>query len=666
MLYFLTIFLSAFLLFLIQPMIAKVILPDFGGGAAVWTVCMLFFQSLLLAGYCYAYLLNRWLQPRLQLFMHGVLVLLAAFTLPIAVDTKMIETSPQFAILASLFSAIGVPYLILSANAPLIQRWFAYDKPTISPYKLYALSNVGSLLGLLVYPFVIEPYMSLKLQLDVWTGIYWLFALCSLSLIVMLFNRLDNSVGDKEKVIDGTKLVDISLWVVLSACGVVALLAVTNAMSQNISSIPFLWLLPLSLYLISFILCFSHEQVSQRRVWFIATAIALPFSLLLFFFASLFSISVQVILFSLILLSICMLAHGELARLKPAVSGLTVYYLAMSVGGVIGGLFINFGAPFIFDQFVEFPLINWCVLVLIFILMCKQYMEVSKPVLWIALVYLLVNGGAFVSINNLYQRFDVVADRNFYGQLAVKDLQVNGFNERRLVDGSTSHGTQSLNALDKSVPLSYYRRNTGVAAAIDSLQAKGKINALVIGLGAGTLAAYGKQEDTFEFLEINPLVKEYATSYFTYLSTSKADVSVTIGDGRQLLQLYPDDYAHVLVVDAFSSDAIPVHLLTLEALELYRDKIVDNGIVALHISNSHLDLVPLVYGLAQKTKLAAAFVLTQGDQRDENTAQWILLSKHPSVLDTIAINRVKSSWPRSIEHPVIWTDDYSNLLSVLK
>lgn len=663
MLYFITIFISALLLFLVQPMVARVILPNFGGGAAVWSMCMLFFQVLLLSGYCYAHWLTKLLKPKIQLAVHAVLLGVALLFTPLDVQIVMGSGSPQVAILMTLGLSIGVPYFVLAANAPLIQRWFSYDKPTLSPYRLYALSNVGSLLGLLLYPFIVEPFVTLDNQLLGWSAGYWLFVASSVCLLVLLAKSFTRKLIETASEDSRWSFSNFLLWTTLSALGVVALLAITSAMTQNISSIPFLWLLPLCLYLMSFIVVFGHEFFAVRHVWLIATLCVLPLSILLFFFASMFSIAAQLVLFSLILISTCMLCHGELARSKPASEQLTCYYLAMSLGGVIGGLLVNFLAPALFDQFIEFPLVNLLALIVVVILLNKT--AVAKKYVYSTAVYLALCAIGFIAINNLYQRFDVAADRNFYGQLAVKDVQIGEFNERRLVDGTTSHGTQSLDRSFSTEPLSYYRRGTGISAAFETVQTK-PIKAVMIGLGAGTLAAYGRTGDKLEFLELNPLVRDYATEYFTYMADSQAQVSVVIGDGRQLLADTDDGSTDLLVVDAFSSDAIPVHLLTAEAVALYASKLTDDGILALHISNSHLDLVPLTHSLAQHVKLPSTFVLTPAVDATQNTTQWVLMSKREDTLKSSFIESVRTPWPDSVQQPVIWTDDYSNLLSVLK
>lgn len=669
MLYFITIFLSALLLFLVQPMIAKVILPSFGGGAAVWTSCMLFFQCLLLAGYCYSHGLITYFKPKKQLLIHGSLLIIALVITPISIEVIQTNNAPQFNILLILLISIGLPYFVLSANAPLIQRWFGYENKELSPYKLYALSNVGSLIGLLLYPFAIEPFITLDNQLMLWSVGYWMFALCCMLLIAKLFLPSDTFKSISVTEIKRNTLLEKLLWTTLSSIGVIALLAVTSSMTQNISSIPFLWLLPLVLYLVSFIVCFANEAWISRKFWYGGLLISLPITFLLYFFASLFPLVIQLLLYSFVLQSVCMVSHGELVRLKPQKESLTAYYLAMSIGGVIGGLFVSFIAPALFDQYIEFPLVVWACFVIGAVLSWHALHASRTKILMGGLVITLLSAGSFMFVNDLYKQYDVANGRNFYGQLAVKDIIVNDLNERRLVDGTTSHGTQSLNATNSQVPLSYYRANTGVAVAIKSLQKRDELNVSIIGLGAGTLASYGRVNDSYHFLELNPMVSDYAHRYFTYIENSNAQVKVSIGDGRQLLtdnQLFNDNELDLLVVDAFSSDAIPTHLLTTQAIMLYKRRIKDDGMIALHISNTHLDLVPLVYGLAKELSLSATFVLTASDAKNTNMAQWVLLAKETNVLNDPMILDVKTKWPDNINKQTIWTDDYSNLLSVLK
>jgi len=397
-------------------------------------------------------------------------------------------------------------------------------------------------------------------------------------------------------------------------------------------------------------------------------------SYLLYFFAGYFDFATQVILFSMILMVGCMLCHGELAKLKPQPSHLTLYYLAISGGGFLGGLFVSIAAPTLFSQLSEFPLVVYAlVLSLSFVLwrswskeISTRFVLIKKLLLGLSLILLPLS---FMMIESLYTQHDIVSSRNFYGPLAVKDITVGKLNERRLVDGTTSHGTQSLDEDNQHIPLSYYRAGTGVALAIDALGEGGPINVGVIGLGAGTLAAYGRSGDQYSFYELNPQVKQYALAHFSYLANTLATVEILLGDGRLTLarQLSKGSQQFdLLVVDAFSSDAIPTHLLTTQAISLYLAHINKNGIIAFHVSNNHLDLTPLLRGLAQHAGVHAKLYLKRADEVDPNLAQWVLLAKDAKALNSTELYKQSVSWSKASKNNVIWTDDFSNLLSVIK
>ncbi len=675
MLYLLTIFLSAALLFMVQPIIAKFILPWFGGGASVWTTCMLFFQVFLLAGYCYAHLLSRIGRTKVQALIHGVVVLVSLIAIPLSItsDNLVIDaSSPEPKILMLLLLSIGLPYFVLSSTGPLLQRWFSYRYPDKTPYKLYSLSNVGSLLGLISYPFLIEPNMMQSNQMLMWSIGYGSYVIALLA-ITWLFSRnaFTNQQQAKHTKINYRLL---GCWVGLSMLGVILLLAITNAMSQNIASVPFLWLLPLTLYLVTFIVSFSGDKYYVRTHWALAFVFAVLASYLMYFFAGYFNIIAQVSLYSFILLASCMLCHGELARIKPDKEQLTLYFLAISFGGFVGGLTVSLIAPQIFSSFSEFPLAIY-LLFLSLVLVLWRAMPKSKTLLIAAqkttlLALMFALPASFIVIEQAFVKHDVVSSRNFYGQLSVKDIVQGRFNERRLVDGTTSHGTQSLSFKLKGQALSYYRVGTGVELAIKSQQKEGELNIGIIGLGAGTLSVYGRANDNFYYYELNPQVKKYALQYFSYLSDSLASNEIVLGDGRLTLQNKLQSHGSmafdILVVDAFSSDAIPAHLLTREALALYRQHLRPSGIIAMHISNNHLDLTPLLRGLADDSNMAAALYLKKGDKVDSNIAQWVLLANNKDVLQLDSLRNNAVSWPKNSGEQVVWTDDFSNLLSVIK
>ncbi|NRA60310.1 MAG: fused MFS/spermidine synthase [Psychrobium sp.] len=675
MLYLITIFLGASLLFMVQPIVGKAILPWFGGSASVWTTCMLFFQVFLLAGYCYAHLLTRIASIAIQTKLHVALLLTSLLLTPITISNEAAfhdYIGPEFAILTTLLLAIGLPYFVLASTGPLLQRWFSYGKVNTNPYRLYALSNIGSLLGLFSYPFLIEPNLVQSIQLNMWSLGYGLFAV---AMAALTWSLIESNTDFKNKNQHVTvTYAQVTHWVLLSVLGVVLLLSVTNAMTQNIASIPFLWLMPLTIYLITFIVCFGNERWYVKNFWAFGFIFALLLSFLLFFFSGLFEFTAQILGFTFILLVTLMLVHGELAKLKPMDSALTHYYLAISFGGFVGGLIVALLAPMIFSGYSEFPLAIFSVALLVLFSFWRDTCTKGK-------IMLLVKRGGIVAVSCglpviflttqvSYIHHDVVTSRNFYGHLAVKDIVNSSFNERRLVDGTTSHGTQSLVKGRESVPLSYFRKGTGVELALSAVGLNKSIDVGVIGLGTGTLAAYGRVGDNYRFFELNPKVEEYAQDYFSYLSHSKAYWQLVLGDGRISLEKdLASNGGHnfdVLVIDAFSSDAIPVHLLTREALVLYREHVAPNGIIALHISNSHLDLKPLIYTLAHDAGMVAQLYLKQADNVSDDVAQWVLLADSEADFQNKSLSKHQVAWSKQDKNHVLWTDDFSNLWSVLK
>ncbi|MDQ2077823.1 fused MFS/spermidine synthase [Marinimicrobium sp. ABcell2] len=683
MLYLFTIFVSAFLLFQVQPLIAKLILPLFGGGAAVWTSCLLFFQGLLLAGYFYAHCLTQLKNIRAQVAVHGALLAASVAFLPIGIPetaTALAGGSPLAGILMLLMVSVGLPYLLLSATGPLVQRWLSYENVNKLPYKLYSLSNVGSLLALLSYPFLFEPLYSLAAQTAYWSLAYGVFVLAIGTLCVRLYRHHPNlTSGPKSlasQVVVNSKS-QTALWLLLSATGVVLLVATTNAMTQDVPPVPFLWVLPLSLYLLTFIISFHSPRWYVRWYWFALFFISALAAVLMFFIGTLFDIFSQVGIYSVILFSACMICHGELARLKPEVERLTLFYLMISLGGFLGTALVAFVATKLFTSFLEFPLAVFAVFALFSASIYWHRHSAHEPVephsqrlSHFSVGSLVVIAGLFFYMNSLFVESDVAATRNFYGILSVKDVEVQGRRERRLVDGHTSHGAQSLEHDDQHIPMSYYRENTGAALALEYSFPDTSISVGLVGLGAGTLAAYGETGDYYHFYEINPAVIRYAQRYFTYLENSRAEVDITLGDARVSLARELEEQGsqqyHVLVVDAFSGDSIPAHLLTQEALALYRDHLAPDGLIALHISNSHLDLTPLVRGLAQTLNKQAVYFETSATGHAIDDAKWAIITNnrkwlnHPQVLHHI------TPWPARADDPIVWTDDYSNLLSVLK
>jgi hypothetical protein len=679
MLYLAIIFLSAFLLFQVQPLIAKLILPYFGGGAAVWTACLLFFQAFLLLGYFYAHCLTQIKSVKKQLGIHFVLLIFSVIFLPIGIqswDDFSQASSPLQNILILLTVSIGLPYFILSSTGPLIQRWLTYIEVGKLPYQLYSLSNFGSLLALISFPFIFEPLLTTSQQ----------------SLIVILLwkmSKLTLNIRDiKAKVLDiekpnNTQFLDKFLWIALAMVGVILLVATTNAMTQNIPPVPFLWILPLCLYLLTFIISFHSPKWYVREYWFALFVLTACLALLMYFIGSQLDIISQVVIYACILFIACMICHGELARLKPEVEQLTLFYLFMSLGGFLGSAFVAFIAQNIFDQFLEFPLAIISVFVLLALSTYSQKGTIRKTQTWLVVSNITLSISFMVGLiylNALFVKTNVTSDRNFYGILSVKDVAVNNKVQRRLIDGTTSHGTQSLEKGEERLPLSYYRKNTGVALVLEQLRKQRlkegvhqSINAGFVGLGAGTLAAYGNKNDEYVFYELNPAVITAAKTYFSYLDDSSANIDLVLGDGRVSLQRQLDNAGSkqfdTLVIDAFSGDSIPQHLLTQEALILYFKHLKDDGILAIHISNSHLDLTHLVRGLAHVLDKEIIYVETDADKDNEHNVQWVLLTNNQVFLSDVRVKAYRSRWSTQNsgeKNDIIWTDEHSDLMSVLK
>lgn len=692
MLYISTIFIGAFLLFQVQPLIAKILLPFFGGGASIWTACLLFFQGALFLGYLYAHLVTKIPKIKYQALVHVGLLWLSLSLMPSSMmvsTTEIAETysdlSPLLSITLLLSQYIGLPYLLLSATGPLLQRWLSYEKNHKTPYKLYAVSNLASLLALMSYPFLIEPSLMVSEQTRFWSFAYIVFV-AVLSIIAFKLYQANPQTSLKALNESGASEVNklkhkgfmIFLWGFLAAIGVMFLIATTNAMTQNIPPVPFLWILPLSLYLISFILCFHSPKCYVRWYWFALFAISAFAATLMFFIGTQFSLVGQLVIYSFILMSACMLCHGELAKLKPQVSYLTLYYLMISLGGFLGSLFVNIAAPALFTFFLEFLLAIWCLFIAFSLCIYasdKAYHGVVSTrgdtiMARSSILIMLLLIGFYLYLNSVVTQSLVASERNFYGILSVVEVEANGQKERRLIDGTTSHGTQLQSAQLSFIPQSYYRKDTGVALALEHLYKTPDINVGLVGLGAGTLAAYANEGDTFYFYELNPAVEAMAKEYFTYLSNTSAYIDISLGDGRvslaRELSEFGSNQYQVMVIDAFSGDAIPAHLLTVEAFELYWQHLAEDGVLAIHISNTHLDLSHLVRGLAAKFDKKALSFVTPATKTDSNETHWVIVTNNTSFINHRKVKALQTPWKTQAMPFTLWTDNYSNLLSVLK
>src|SRR5580698_9608149 len=606
LLYAITIFLSAFLLFQVQPLIAKIILPWFGGSAAVWTAAMLFFQTSLLAGYAYAHLLIGRFNAKRQVMIHGALLVVSVALLPILPNPIWKPSQagdPTMRILLVLAATIGLPYFLLSSTSPLLQAWYVRKTGGRKmPYRLFALSNFGSMLGLISFPFLVEPTLASRVQAYSWSGIYVAFALlCGLTAWASRAELPEEAKPAEAVKAARPETGEMMLCVSLAACASMLLVAITNHLSQNVAPIPLLWVIPLALYLLSFILSFESDKIYIRWIFIPALAVLLGY-MARYMFTDSGNTHIKIIIpvFAAGLFFACMVCHGELARRKPAPQYLTLFYMMVSLGGALGGLFVALVAPHVFKTFLELQIgLAVCALLVVIVLW-----EVSIPKFgpWPMRLVLCIGLGALSGylVRHQYdeQKGYALLVRNFYGALRVHDDDPSeAYAERSLTHGTINHGSQLMADNMRYITTSYYGETSGVGRAIRAIHERGSARIGSIGLGAGVLSNYGRPGDYLRIYEINPLVPGIAQGWFTFYPHSMADKKIVMGDARLSLerQLANNEIQNfdVLSVDAFSSDAIPIHLLTREALALYFHHLKPTGILALHISNRYLDLAPV-------------------------------------------------------------------------
>ncbi len=789
--YALTIFTGAFLLFQVQPLIGKYILPWFGGGPGVWTTCMLFFQVVLLGGYAYAHFASRWLKPRPQVVVHLVLVVAALALLPITPDGSWKPSggqNPTLQILELLTASLGLPYFILASTGPLMQQWFSLTHTGASPYRLYALSNAGSLLALVSYPFYFETHFTRRTQAALWgwgLAVYAVgCALCGLK----FWNAARAECPRGQRTEDGGRRSasglrpptsdlrpptsdlrpptsdlrpptatpdphpstlkpqplsqpstrDRFLWLLLPACASVLLLATTNKLCQDVAVIPFLWVLPLALYLLSFIICFDSPRWYARcpfTLALIAAIVAMCWTLFKGTSASLYQ---QLAVYNCGLFVCCMVCHGELYRLRPDPQYLTGFYLMIAGGGALGGAFVAVIAPMIFTDYYE---LHWglllCASTLMFVcaqdqkpisvnqwrwLACALSLVAFAGLDWslarLAAHYKIVGKGSIVGLRiGLWASFFLLAGswiarkqfrafrhwrfaacvwltlgsvalgavlwrearrlgggtvytaRNFYGVLKVFEYRKNQPAEHHflLQHGRITHGLQFVDAAEAVRPTTYYGAESGIGLAVRALPAADRRIGLV-GLGTGTMSAYGQAGDYLRIYEINPQVKQLAMSRFTYLAHCPAKIDIAPGDARLSMEREPSQHFDLLVLDAFSSDAIPVHLLTKEAFALYERHLNTNGIIAVHVSNHYLDLEPVVVNLARHFKYRLASI-SFDETEDEwwlYSSTWILLTRSQEIINAPAIRAASSKVNTNSVKVPLWTDDFASLFQILK
>ena len=671
-----TIFTSACLLFLVQPLVSKMILPWFGGSAAVWVTAMLFFQTSLLLGYLYAHFLTQFLELKWQVVVHSGLLLLALAVLPIAPSSRWLAKpgeDPTLAVFAVLGTSIGLPYILLAATSPLIQKWFSLRSQGALPYRYFALSNAGSLLALFAFPLLVEPRLTGHQQSYLWSAAFVLFTiLCGISAFLQLHDQppARRSLSAEET---RASLGLAALWTALAACASALLLIVTNLLTQNIAPMPLLWVVPLGVYLLTFIFCFDGTFWYRRWLF-----IPLFLPALAYIANTTRSVEDDALFkitpfLTLALFITCMTCHGELARLKPAPSQLTSFYLYIAVGGAIGGFAIALCAPRFFSTNYEYPIVISVSAAVLLLPFWRERNTWTRQLLgravWLAAVAccVLVSLYAWIQLRTNQSEARFMA-RNFYGALRIDEFQDHQHRHlRQLNHGTITHGTQILDPGFRHIATTYYGRESGVGLAWRILELSGgPIKMGVIGLGTGTLAAYGRAGDTLRFYDINPLVIDIAKNYFTYLSDSPAHIDISVGDARLSLEQEPSQQFDILVIDAFSGDAIPVHLLTEEAFQLYWKHLKPDGILAVHISNRYLDLAPVVAAGAQDSGKQIRLVENDDDDRfGVFDSSYVLVTSRPGFFSNPLIQKQA----QLIKQPPgnrRWSDDYSNLWQAVK
>lgn len=681
------VFVSAFLLFQVQPLISKAILPWFGGTPSVWTTCLLFFQVVLFAGYLYAHLVSVRLPVRVQSVVHVLLIVAALSLLNIlpAPEWKPSgEESPVLRIVLLLSATVGLPYFILSTTGPLLQRWYSLVLPHRSPYPLYSLSNTGSLLALLTYPFLVEPRAAMSQQGQYWQWGFWAFAaLCAGCILRLVRSGAGGHAGDaaahgaeeRKRIRAPAKAVPptlgkIAAWFILSLAASAMLLATTNHVCQDVAVVPFLWVVPLSLYLLSFILCFGGGWW-YRRQWWAAAMAALVLGIgWVFINDTAISLREQTAVYFGALFAMCMVCHGELARMRPPPEHLTAFYLTLSAGGAGGGLFVALLAPLLFPDYWEFHLCLGAgtIIAVATFFHARGWIGTNRrpPLPWLAAAMLLVAVVGVMFADRWQEHARAIAvERNFYGVLRVERAQHQGLELTLLRNGRTIHGLQFDDPEFRDEPTSYFSRSSGVGRVAQVLAERGRpLRIGIIGLGVGTLAAYGRTGDVIRFYEINAADVHMAREHFTFLQNSGADIEIVLGDARVSLEREPPQQFDLLVLDAFLGDAVPAHLLTREAMALYLRHMLPDGVITVHVSNQYFDLTPVVSALAGEFGLSFLAIHDPGGGKTGNPpSSWAVLAAASGVL---ADPRLAEGAQPAASRPILWTDDYSNVFRLLR
>ncbi|MGH7720830.1 MAG: fused MFS/spermidine synthase [Gemmatimonadaceae bacterium] len=724
-LYALTLFVSASLLFAVQPMVSKMVLPLLGGTPAVWNTCMMFFQAALLAGYAYSYASSRWLGVRRQAWVHAALFALSLAALPIglgvATQAPPSHTSPVLWLLLVLTVTLGAPFFMLATSAPLLQRWFARSghSAAANPYFLYSASNAGSIVALLAYPLLAEPRLTVAEQSRVWTVGYWVLAALVAACALHAWRtpaRPSGSNPDEARESPGAVTVVWATrvrWTLLAFAPVSLMLGVTSYFTTDIAAVPLLWVIPLAAYLLTFVIAFSRRPVLPHRfmVWvqpFVVTLLAVQ---VISYVRAAAPVLIGLHLLAFFLT--CLVCHGELARTRPPVSHLAEFYLFIALGGVLGGVFNAIVAPLAFDLALEYPVVTVLALMLRPTLSegdrRSGWLDVAIPValglalwglfhyfgnrpsdygrIWYLTLLGLLGGvclafqrrpvrfglaiGAVLLVGAIFRddRGDVLrAERTFFGMYTVRAMPLH--DQHVLSHGTTVHGAQSMTSRHRYEPLTYYHRTGPLGQVFASLPDSAVRRVALVGLGTGSIAAYGRAGAHWTYFEVDPEMARIArdSTLFTYLLDSRARIDVVFGDARLTLARAPEREFQLIVLDAFSSDAIPIHLITREALAVYLSRLTADGLLVFHISNRYLDLKPVLAELAADAALVAAVQSDAAPSSDgllKYGSTWVVMARTPASLQRVAADTV---WrPLTTNEDVrVWTDDYSNIVGVLR
>jgi hypothetical protein len=670
LLYCTTVFLGAFLLFLVEPMAAKQLLPVLGGSSAVWLTCLVFFQITLLLGYLYAHWLTRtstfdW-KNHLYLASLAIAVILLVAQRLFPAELSHGSNHPVTAIFIALTLTIGLPFLLLGATSPLLQIWFLRTHGGTIPYRLFALSNVGSLLALIAYPFIVEPNFTLKLQRIVWSLGFLLYAILCTILACQTRSNPQPARTQAEPPTPSTSAFTKWLWFLLPMAAAMQLSAVTAHLTVNIAAIPLLWMLPLAAYLLTFILAFEFPTLYRRGI---------VVRLLVVMLASLgyaisktdvsLPIGVAVLFFLVEAFLAGLFCHAEAYALRPASSSeTTIFYLLIAAGGAAGTFFIGILSPLIFDANYDLAISFFVTAVLAIAVTWNDGWP--QRLLWSTASALLLFFA--IMLHTAYAREAILEVRNFYGTLRVKQTLSgpHGATERMLLNGTIQHGTQLFAPGLTRTPTTYYADDSGIGLALHDCCDDRPRNIGVIGLGTGTLATYGNASDHIRFYEINPLVRPIAQNLFTYLRDSPAQITFANGDARASLTRESPQNFDVMVIDAFSGDAIPLHLLTTEAIALYKKHLAPNGILAFHVSNQYLDLAPEIAQLANAANMQSRLIESQPDDSlGAYRATWVLLTTSHTFFNRSEIANAATTVPTN-PGLRLWTDDYSSILPILQ